>query len=43
VVADRRAALLELDLGSVTVVLSRRRLGCPPVQALEQLEAARPR
>lgn len=41
VVTDRRAALLELDLGDVLVVLSRRRLGVPPWRALELLEQVR--
>jgi hypothetical protein len=41
VVTDRRAPLLELDLGDTVVVLSRRRLGVPPHQALEALEEIR--
>jgi hypothetical protein len=43
VVTDRRAPLLELDLGDTVVVLSRRRLGQPPTLVLEQLGGARPR
>lgn len=43
VVTDRRTALLELDLDGALVVLSRRRLGSAPHQALEQLERLRPR
>jgi hypothetical protein len=42
VVTDRRAPLLELDLGDTVVVLSRRRLGQPPALALAELEATRP-
>lgn len=41
VVTDRRAPLLELDLGSRLVVLSRRRLGGPPSLILSQLETLR--
>lgn len=41
VVTDRRAPLLEVDLGATLVVLSRARLGVPPYQVLEQLEALR--
>ena len=41
VVTDRRATLLELDLGFTVVVLSRRRLGVPPDVALEVLEQVR--
>lgn len=42
VVHDRRAQLLELDLGDTVVVLSRRRLGQPPYLVFEQLELLRP-
>jgi hypothetical protein len=42
VVTDRRAPLLELDLGTHVVVLSRRRLGRPPYQVLEELQQLRP-
>ncbi len=41
VVTDRRAALLELDLGDTVVVLSRRRLGASPYRVLEAVEQAR--
>jgi len=41
VVTDRRAPLLELDLGDAVVVLSRRRLWMPPSLVLEQLEQLR--
>ena len=41
VVTDRRAPLLELDLGDTVVVLSRRRLRMPPSLVLEQLEQLR--
>ena len=43
VVTDRRAPLLEVDLGHTLVVLSRARLGQHPYQVLEQLEELRPR
>ena len=42
VVTDRRAPLLELDLGQTVVVLSRSRLGRAPYLVLADLEAARP-
>ena len=38
VVTDRRAPLLEIDLGSTVVVLPRRRLGVAPYLVLEQLQ-----
>ncbi len=41
VVTDRRAPLIELDLGDTVVVLSRRRLGASPYVVLEQLEQLR--
>lgn len=43
VVTDRRAALLELDVGEAVVVLTRRRLGRPPYAVLEELQALRGR
>ena len=42
VVVDRRAPLLELDLGDAVHVLSRRRLGRSPQSVLDDLEALRP-
>jgi hypothetical protein len=42
VVKDRRAPLLELDLGGALVVLGQRRLGRHPEQALKELEALAP-
>ncbi len=36
-VTDRRAPLVELDLGDRLVVLSRRRLGRPPQEIVDQL------
>lgn len=42
VVTDRRAPLLELDLGDTVVVLSRSRLGRAPYLVLAELEACRP-
>lgn len=41
VVTDRRAPLLEIDLGDTLVVLSRARLGAAPWQVLEQLDSLR--
>jgi hypothetical protein len=41
VVTDRRAALLELDLGETVVVLTRRRLGRTPYAVLDELDALR--
>lgn len=41
IVTDRRAPLLEVDLGARVVVLGRRRLGAAPYQVLEELEALR--
>jgi hypothetical protein len=41
VVRDRRAALLELDLGVTVVVLSRNRLGRWPEDVLTDLLAVR--
>lgn len=41
VVTDRRAPLLELDLGRTVVVLSRSRLGRAPYLVLADLEATR--
>lgn len=41
VVTDRRTPLLEIDLGSTSVVLSRTRLGTAPSQVLADLEALR--
>lgn len=38
VVTDRRADLLELDLGDAVVVLTRRRLGADPAEALARLQ-----
>ena len=43
VVTDRRAQLLEVDLGDAVVVLSRSRLGAAPYLIREQLEELRPR
>ncbi len=43
VVTDRRTPLLELDLGTHVVVLSRGRLGRPPSAVLEDLLAQRRR
>lgn len=40
-VTDRRAPLVELDLGDRLVVLSRRRLGRPPQQIVAELTALR--
>lgn len=42
VVTDRRAPLLEIDLGDTVVVLPRRRLGVAPYLVLEELERLRP-
>lgn len=42
VVTDRRATLLELDLGDTVVVLSRSRLGRAPYLVLAELQACRP-
>lgn len=42
VVTDRRAPLLQLDLGETLVVLSRRRLGTSPAEALALLAQVRP-
>ncbi len=42
VVKDRRAELLELDLGDTVVVLSRTRLGSYPADVLADLLALRP-
>ena len=39
VVDDRRTPLLEVDLGSTLVVLTRRRLGRPPDVVLDELLA----
>lgn len=39
VVRDRRAPLLELDLGDTLVLLSRLRLGRPPADVLQELSA----
>ncbi len=41
IVTDRRAPLLEVDLGARVVVLGRRRLGAAPYLVLEELEALR--
>lgn len=41
VVTDRRAPLLEIDLGDTVVVLSRGRLGAPPYAVLEDLQELR--
>ncbi len=41
IVTDRRAPLLEIDLGVRVVVLGRRRLGAAPYLVLEGLEALR--
>jgi len=43
VVVDRRAALLEVDLGEVVVVLTRRRLGRAPYAVLDELAVLRGR
>ena len=43
VVTDRRAPLLEIDLGEAVVVLPRRRLGAAPAVVLDELTALRPR
>jgi len=42
VVTERRAPLLEVDLGDTLVVLGRRRLGRPPSLVLAELESLRP-
>lgn len=42
VVADRRSALLEVDLEDDVVLLSRGRLGRDPRAVLEELQALRP-
>ena len=42
VVTDRRAPLLEIDIGTAVVVLPRRRLGVAPYLVLEQLERLKP-
>lgn len=42
VVTERRAPLLEVDLGEVLVVLGRRRLGRSPDAVLADLQALRP-
>lgn len=39
VVTDRRTPLLEIDLGSTLVVLTRHRLGRPPAEVLDELLA----
>lgn len=42
VVKDRRAELLEIDVGATVLVLSRQRLGRYPADVLDDLQALRP-